>query len=126
MLCLNKWKGRLSIQIKIQVAQIYGGKHVALLVEISPVHQQNGIVDCGVFAIAFATDLCHGFDQKKMRRHLISCLEKKRFQPFPKIQGTVNINAREFITIKVYCSCRLPEKYDRSVRGALNGTTTTV
>ena len=52
-------------------------------------------------------------------RHLISCLEKKRFQPFPKIQGTVNINAREFITIKFYYSCRLPEKYDRNSHGGV-------
>lgn len=51
----SKWSGKLSTHTKIQIR---GTLHV----EISPVHQQNGAVDCGVFAIAFATDLCHGLD----------------------------------------------------------------
>ena len=46
--------------------------------------------DCGVYAIAFATDLVNGKDpclsrylQEEMRRHLISCLEEGNMSPFP-------------------------------------------
>lgn len=118
----SKWMGKLSSQTEIQVAQIYGGTSRAsdtLCVEVVPVHQQNGVVDCGVFSVAFATDICHGldpvavsYDQRRMRDHLISCLEKKTFQPFPRSQTLVKLNARAFRSFKVYCSCRLPEHYD--------------
>ena len=46
-----------------------------------PSQQQDGIVDCGLFAIAFAVEFSQGrrpgkatFEQKKMRKHLHQCL----------------------------------------------------
>lgn len=115
----SKWNGRLSSQLEVQLAGGEREKSGTLHVEISPVHQQYGVVDCGVFAIAFATDLCHeldpvaaAYDQRKMREHLIACLERMTFQPFPQVKTNVRISARVFKTIKVYCTCRLPEKFD--------------
>ena len=61
---------------------------------IKSVQQQPSGVDCGVFAIAFATALAFGddptrkrFNVKKMRRHLRDCLKVKRMSPFPEIAG---------------------------------------
>ena len=42
---------------------------------------QNGNVDCGIFAIAYATDIAAGnnpativYDHSEMRQHLLDCL----------------------------------------------------
>ena len=54
------------------------------------VTQQTGTVDCGLFAIANLTAICHGerpenfrFHQKQMRQHLLSCPENQELLPFP-------------------------------------------
>ena len=54
------------------------------------VQQQQGGDDCGLFAIAFAVDLCMGNDpftssytQKAMRDHLAKCFENNLFVQFP-------------------------------------------
>ena len=46
--------------------------------------------DCTLFAIAFATTLCHGnnptttrYDQRTMRNHLVDCLEAMDMTEFP-------------------------------------------
>jgi len=53
---------------------------------------QEGNVDCGLFAIAVATDLAYGndpvniiFEQKKMRNHIFENLESGLLQPFPRL-----------------------------------------
>jgi hypothetical protein len=57
------------------------------------IHKQTNSIDCGLYAIANAVEYCLTgytgglhikFDQKYMRDHLISCLEKNQFRPFPK------------------------------------------
>ena len=57
-----------------------------------PVHKQTDGFNCGLFAIAYAAEILHGksqmetiFDVKKMRNHLLVCLEQKTLTPFPKI-----------------------------------------
>ena len=59
-----------------------------------PVHKQPDGFNCGPFAIAYAAEILDGkspmeaiFDVKKMRQHLIRCLQEKNLSPFPKIQG---------------------------------------
>lgn len=76
---------------------------------------QAGGSDCGLFAIAYATDLCLGqepasvrYNQQVMRSHLLECLLKKKFTPFPSKKGTQLKPTKDFIDI--YCSCRLPEQ----------------
>ena len=58
---------------------------------VPPVQQQSGIVDCGVFAIAFAVHAALGenvgeieFQQEEMRSHLSKCLWKNLFQSWGK------------------------------------------
>ena len=57
-----------------------------------PVHKQIDGFNCGPFAIAYAAEILHGkspmeaiFDVKKMRNHLLVCLEQKSLTPFSKI-----------------------------------------
>ena len=45
------------------------------------VQKQHGLKDCGLFAVAFATDIAYGkkiveFDQNKMSHHLCECFEQ--------------------------------------------------
>lgn len=58
---------------------------------------QRGSNDCGLFAIAVATDLAHGndpvnviFEQKKMRDHLMRSLESGSLQAFPRLAQSNN------------------------------------
>lgn len=55
---------------------------------IADVQQQLGYNDCGIFSIAFATDLCFFgkvatlYNQCDMRKHLLNCFKEKK-SPFP-------------------------------------------
>ena len=119
----SMWNNELTAESEVQLAQIYGEKNEDLLrVEICSVHQQDGGVDCGIFAIAFATDLCHSlnpvavtYDQNKMRPHLLRCLENQRLEPFPRKEERGIFNQRAIKTISLYCSCRLPERFDTNM-----------
>ena len=51
-------------------------------VNVMSVQQQPNAIDCGLFAIAFATDLLYGnspsnvsYEHEKMRQHLFICLQ---------------------------------------------------
>ena len=78
--------------------------------------------DCGLFSIAFATALVFGeqpgnflFDQKKMRAHLIQCLEVQQITPFPIVKmrrGAAYLKLKVVEDVPVYCLCRMPELSD--------------
>ena len=62
--------------------------------QVLPVQQQKGSVDCGCFAIAFAVSVVlgenlahHIYNQTKMREHLVMCFEQGFFIPFPSMPG---------------------------------------
>jgi hypothetical protein len=55
------------------------------------VQKQIGVGECGLFALAFATDLCYGldpanqhYDQTTVCQHYVRCLESKAMVSFPK------------------------------------------
>lgn len=75
------------------------------------VQKQIGSADCGLFALAFATDLCQGFyptnqcyDQSLMRQHYVNCLESAtkttRRVPYHMVQNKTSV--------PIFCQCRLP------------------
>ena len=72
-----------------------------ITVQIAATQFQKGGTDCGVYAIAYATDLCHGnnpasyrYNQDKMREHLLQYLKERKLTPFPSvcIRGPKPIN----------------------------------
>ena len=71
---------------------------------------------CALFAIAFATTLCHGgdpttkrYDQRAMRQHLVDCLESSRMTEFPPTDDTVGlVHPVVGKNVPIYCTCRLP------------------
>ena len=80
------------------------------------VQRQLNHNDCGLFALAIATDLCHGidpvtqsYDQSKLRQHYINCLESRKMAPFPKTsRRVIHHLGTEKQTVAIYCVCRLP------------------
>ena len=73
---------------------MYPGDKVTFINE--KVQRQVGGSDCGLFSLAFATDLCHGIDptnqkynQGSMRQHYVNCLENGAMSPFPKTEKRV-------------------------------------
>ena len=103
--------------IKMQIANLVRSKSGKItLRSISFQHQQGG-TDCGLFALAAATTLCHGgdpfqhkYDQPRMRAHLASCLRANEMEPFPSTQTRPqNRKVRQTYTVDVYCECRLPD-----------------
>ena len=86
---------------------------------------QKNSSDCGLHAIACATELVHGcdpvvseFDTKKMRPHLIECLENKRMSRFPVVKKRrvpLGSRVRKTVEVKIYCVCRLPNDPTREM-----------
>ena len=83
-----------------------------------------GTLDCGLFSIAFAVELCVGrdpvrafFDQKKMRQHLYECLLAGIIRPFPQTRQSTNqlsaVHPRtQRLCYELFCYCQMPEIYD--------------
>ena len=81
--------GRMTL---LQIAKMSKGdtdtKYLKL--KVLPVQQQQGVLDCGLFSLAFATEVCSQmnpvksiFNQMLMRKHLIQCLVAGVICPFP-------------------------------------------
>jgi hypothetical protein len=65
-------------------------EHIYAECSVEPVKMQTNEKICGLYAIAFAYDLCTGIDpstrnynEDKMRKHLFKCLNQSHFEPFP-------------------------------------------
>ena len=90
-------------------AHIYAPNHSALC-------KQMGESDCGLFAIATATALCHGLDpttcmyrQESMREHFHTCLVNREMKLFPlHRQRRAQPQPVKKETYPVYCHCCLP------------------
>ena len=119
---------RIMDNTELQLSKIYSPCNTcpmwtSLQVEVVPVQQQEGINECGLFAIAFAMEECLGrksesaeFDQLLMREHnMTKCLKEEYFTPFPKVtRGTTVLLRPTHIVkhIKLYCICNMPDHYE--------------
>ncbi len=80
---------------------------------------QSGSYDCGLFAIAFATEVAHSkdpgacrFEQCKMRKHLFKCIRSGTLTPFPQQRRLSGGGVKTRDDIEVHCWCRMPELKD--------------
>lgn len=87
--------------------------------DIINMQTQENNDDCGLFAIASATELAYGkdpctcdWDCFKMRQHLLNCLEANSISPFPtKGKRLVRFGCRirnPGQKTEIYCVCRMP------------------
>ena len=106
-----------SSSLRRQVAALLATQESEIPLSFIDVQMQSGGSDCGLFAIAFATALCHGkspgrfvFNQAAMRPHLLRCFEEGQISMFPVTKVRRNkakVKATE--TISVYCTCRMTQ-----------------
>ncbi|KAI4805818.1 hypothetical protein KUCAC02_010414 [Chaenocephalus aceratus] len=106
----------VPMSIKMQIASIIMTNERSMHVKIQKFQRQQGGVDCGLFAIAAATDLCNGRDpstsnykQTEMRSHLLQALKDAVLLPFPSESVTVKSKTVKAIQVPLWCSCRLPD-----------------
>ena len=109
-----------STTTQLQIAAIMCCEAGSITLKVENMHLQNGGSDCGVFAIAYATDLCYGncpstlqYCQDRLRAHFIRCLKSKHMIPFP--SRCCRPGKPHAETISVYCSCHLPESDDEKM-----------
>ena len=93
--------GAITKFIEVQICSFLLCQEDQLTIVIKPVQQQREI-NCGLFALAFATSLLFGddptklrYDEKQMRKHLVYCLENDLMEPFPTIKHCSQIRGRD-------------------------------
>ena len=106
----------ISVEIQNMVCSMMKPKSSMLTFEIVNVQSQSNSYDCGVFAIAFATEIAHGnnpvsmhFDDMVMRRHLMECFKACHMSSFPcRRQRRIPFGSRVkfYIQQPIYCTCR--------------------
>ena len=114
----------LNANVSIQISQIYNINTDNITVHIPDVQRQQNSHDCGVYAIAFITELiCSDFNvdisntrfmTSLMRTHLLKCIEENKISVFPKVAKMPKMpcNEPKITKIKLYCKCKMPEFID--------------
>lgn len=99
---------------KMQTAGIMFSNESSITFKMQNSLIQKGASDCGLFAIAYATDLAHGndpatlrYNQDKLRLHFLHCLKQKQLTPFPSEKTQPGKMKMEHV--RIFCSCRLPD-----------------
>ena len=102
--------------IVLQACLILHSSEPQVTIRVVNVGLQQGYDDCGLFSVAMAYDLCCGVDpstklyvQDQMRSHLHSCFNNKQMKPFPSCSTNIAMTVICNFTVKVYCTCRMPE-----------------
>ena len=84
------------------------------------IQTQPNLNDCGLFALACATELVHGcdpvfcsFNNASMRPHLMACLEAGHISRFPctkrrRVPFGSRSRVRKTYKESIYCNCRMP------------------
>lgn len=110
---LDSMYDTLTTSSEIQLSQIYSHGKKRLLVKLPEVQKQTNSIDCGLFAIANAVEFCFTsfsggihveFDTELLREHLVICLEKGEFIPFPKKKISMK-GKPKYKTSVVECNC---------------------
>ena len=115
-----------------QIAAIVKSNSHQITLFLEKVQSEINSVDCGVYALAFITDLCHGIDpatsqycsSKELCQHLINCFENDSMNPFPTVALREHKPAIK-TTLKVNCCCRLPYVLDHLNPSNVPGDDTT-
>ena len=98
-----------------QIASIVKSKHRQINISVAKVQFQKTTVDCGVYALAFLTDLCHGINPntrvyasaQELRKHLIYCFEQGTMSLFPSTASST-LEPPSSVMLPIYCLCRMP------------------
>ena len=108
----------VSLATKRAICSFVQPKSDSLHFHLMNVQGQPNAYDCGVFAIAYATELVHScdpvasrWDIGTMRPHLLSCLEAGKMTRFPnstRRRVPFGMRVHKFFTESIFCVCRMP------------------
>ena len=108
----------MNHQTKLLLSELVHCTSKTFTVGFSNVYKQSGSADCGLFSIAYITDLAFGKDpslhvyqQSGMREHLFKCFQKKQLEPFPVLRERRVTNRFKFVKVEVHCYCRRTDYY---------------
>ena len=100
--------GNLSKDMVHVIARMVKCEDEELMVKLMPVQHQNKGNDCGLFTLAFATDIAEGvdpseryYDEKALRNHLLQCFRNNEINQFPQEDMSVR-SKHSKIVYKVY------------------------
>lgn len=104
----------VHIDTKMQIAAMMHTNDPHINVLVHKIQFQRGSSDCGLYSIAYATDVAHGNDpasfkykQELLRSHFLTSLEKNELIPFP--SEVICRKKPKKICISIMCTCRLPD-----------------
>ena len=111
-------RSNMSLQTKKMICSLAQSRSKTITFDVINVMVQQNTWDCGMFAIANATELMYGYDPARcqwktdeMRKHLIDCFDNGRMLRFPMVkQRRLPLGSRVRYTLKeeIYCVCRMP------------------
>ena len=117
--------GKLSSNNKRHIASLCQYEGEKFTINIQPVQQQDNGVDCGLYAVAFATSLAFGDDPVKLfynkynlQTHFINCLLNKNMTKFPgvsKSEVNTKVCRSKTIPLEIYCVCRMNFNQDDDI-----------
>ena len=112
----------LPASTKVQISALLQTEEKSITLEWANVQKQPNVSDCGPFAIAFATALCHGqvpeemfFDVTQLRQHLHDYIDKDQMELFPTRKRKYKKMTKKMQVIDLYCHCRLAANVDEKM-----------
>ena len=119
------WLLNIGARIRNTLCSFFKCDAATLRFDIVDVMTQPNASDCGVFALANATELAYGsdpalcrWDSKNMRQHLLQCFQNGQIDRFP-VSGKRRIplgsRIRKSYAEKLYCICRMPNSRSRAM-----------
>ncbi|KAL5509803.1 hypothetical protein EMCRGX_G005233 [Ephydatia muelleri] len=103
----------IPMDVKMQIAALLCCTSSRITTRFHKTQSQIGSSYCGVFAIAFATDLAfglkpasHHYEQDTLRPHFLECLKSEQMTPFPSKKIQPGKPKTEYLY--VYCHCCMP------------------
>ena len=107
---------RIPLAVKWAVCSIMQPPTDIIHFDLVNVHPQPNSNDCGLFAVAFATELVHGrdpslchFNTSAMRQHLVGCLSEGHLSRFPlkkRRRIPLGSKVKKSVQEHIYCTCR--------------------
>ena len=110
---------------KLQICSLLRPICDVLKLRMPNIQRQPNSFDCGVFAIATATELALGkdpllcyWDTTQMRCHLIRCIEQGTMESFPQKKHRripLGNQYKKTMSTKIYCVCRMPNQTSKAM-----------
>ena len=102
-----------DISAQMQIAALIHSPEPVIKIDARQTQFQVGSLDCGIFSIAYTTDLAYGnnpaafrYKQQLLRSHLEMCLSSNKLLPFPSTELVHPLKSKKE-RIRIYCTCCL-------------------